>query len=51
MNLASLAAAAAAPIIEGRLVEALGLVLEAEGCHAAVGDRFEVVQEDRKSVV
>ncbi|MFT5353247.1 MAG: flagellum-specific ATP synthase [Polyangiales bacterium] len=48
MNLASLAAAAAGPIIEGRLVEALGLVLEAEGCDAAVGDRFEVVQGDER---
>ena len=44
-SLAAAAASAAAPIVEGRLVEALGLVLEAEGCDAAVGDRFEVVQD------
>lgn len=48
MSLATLAAEAAAPIVEGRLVEALGLVLEAEGCDAAVGDRFEVLQGEER---
>ncbi len=41
-GLAGIAARAAAPIFEGRLVEAVGLILEAEGCDASVGDRFEV---------
>ncbi len=34
--------AAAVPTVEGRLVEALGLVLEARGLKASIGDVFEV---------
>ncbi len=31
------------PASEGRLSDAVGLVLEARGCHAAIGDVFEVL--------
>ena len=33
---------AARPVVEGRLSEAVGLVLEARGCRAAIGDLFQV---------
>lgn len=36
---------AAKPIVEGRLVEAVGLVLRATGCHASIGDMFEIHSE------
>ncbi len=37
-----IARAAARPVLEGRLSEAVGLVLEARGCQAAIGDLFQV---------
>lgn len=33
---------AAVPAVEGRLVEAVGLVLEAKGCRASIGDLYEL---------
>ncbi len=40
---AAIGRSAAQPAIEGRLSDALGLVLEARGCNAAIGDVFEVL--------
>ncbi|MEM7605034.1 MAG: FliI/YscN family ATPase [Myxococcota bacterium] len=40
MSLAQIAAAAATPIRRGRLVEAVGLALRAEGLNAAIGQRL-----------
>lgn len=34
--------AAAAPVLEGRLAGAVGLVLEAHGCRASLGDLYEI---------
>lgn len=39
--MARAAALAAAPIREGKLVESVGLVLEATGCAGAIGERYE----------
>ena len=30
------------PVVEGRLIEVVGLVLEAGGCRASIGDIYEV---------
>ncbi len=38
----SLARAAATPAVEGRLLEAVGLVLEAGGCRASIGDIYQI---------
>jgi len=38
----AVARAAAEPIAEGHLVNAVGLVLEAKGCRASIGDLCEV---------
>lgn len=37
-----LARSAASPAVEGRLSEVVGLVLEARGCRASIGDLFEL---------
>jgi len=39
---AGVAREAAKPVLEGRLSKAVGLVLEARGCRAAIGDLFEL---------
>jgi len=39
---AAVARSAASPVLEGRLSKAVGLVLEARGCRAAIGDLFEL---------
>jgi len=33
------------PVVEGRLIEVVGLVLEAGGCRASIGDIYEVRSE------
>lgn len=40
---AAIGRSGAFPASEGRLSDAVGLVLEARGCHAAIGDVFEVL--------
>ncbi|HLT90957.1 MAG TPA: flagellar protein export ATPase FliI [Woeseiaceae bacterium] len=37
-------------VVEGRLHRSIGLAMEAEGCHAAVGGRCDVVAEDGRHV-
>ncbi|MCB9632454.1 MAG: FliI/YscN family ATPase [Sandaracinus sp.] len=50
MRLHALARRAAAPAVEGRLSEVVGLVLEARGCRAAIGDLWELRPEDGPAV-
>lgn len=53
VNLAAyhrIARSAAAPFLEGRLSEAVGLVLEARGCRASVGDIFRLRPHGGKPV-
>lgn len=45
-HLTKVARQAAEPIREGRLRQAVGLILEAEGCAASIGDIFELPSED-----
>ena len=46
-----LARNAAQPQTEGRLVDAVGLVLEAEGCHASIGDIYEIRSQTGSTAV
>ncbi|MEM9068649.1 MAG: FliI/YscN family ATPase [Myxococcota bacterium] len=39
---ANVATASLAPIVEGRLAEAVGLVVEAKGCRASIGDLYQL---------
>jgi flagellum-specific ATP synthase len=41
----NLARKTAIPVVEGRLIEVVGLVLEAGGCKASIGDIYEVRSE------
>jgi flagellum-specific ATP synthase len=38
---------ASAPVLEGHLTEVVGLVLEARGCRASIGDLYEITPDDR----
>ena len=38
------------PVSEGRLLNVVGLVLEAGGCHASIGDLYEVVDPEGSGV-
>ena len=54
LNLAryeELARNAAKPCIEGRLSEAVGLVLEAKGLRASIGDLYELRPSDGRPVI
>ncbi len=42
IRFAEVAAKHAAPIVEGRLADAIGMVLEARGCRASLGDLYEI---------
>jgi flagellum-specific ATP synthase len=42
---AAIARKTAIPVVEGRLIEVVGLVLEAGGCRASIGDVYEVRSE------
>ncbi len=45
-HLHAIARRAATPAVEGRLSEVVGLVLEARGCRAAIGDLWELRPDD-----
>ncbi len=45
------AALAAAPVVEGRIAAAVGLLVEAVGCRASIGDVFEIRLRDSTTPV
>ena len=51
MRLARGVRSAGSPVLEGRLTEVVGLLLEARGCRASLGDLYEILPRDGGPVI